>query len=61
MTSKIDAMLQDVKGQPVDNRMLEDALGQIATKFKLDPKTVSDVKNMATRVLSGESIKNVIA
>jgi len=49
-------MLQDIQGEPVDTGMLDDALSQVARKFNLDAKTLGDVRSMATRVLSGESI-----
>ena len=53
-------MLKEVQGQPVDQKALDDTLGQLAKRFNLDPTTVSNVRGMAQRVLSGESIHKVI-
>jgi len=60
-TSKIQTMLQDIEGESVDNDILDEALGQIASKFKLDQGTLNDVKGMASRILSGESIEQVVS
>jgi len=53
-------MLKEIQGEPVDNQMLDDALSQVASKLRLDPNTLGDVRRMATRVLSGESLNTVI-
>jgi hypothetical protein len=53
-------MLKDMQGESVDTSLLDDALSQVAKRFNLDPKTVGDVRSMATRVLSGESITSVV-
>ncbi len=60
MSKRIESMLKEIQGEPVDNQMLDDALSQVASKLRLDPNTLGDVRRMATRVLSGESLNTVI-
>jgi hypothetical protein len=53
-------MVKGMQFDGIDSGELDSALLMLSSKLNLDASTVSDVRQMASRIIGGESVDNVM-